>query len=126
MNPPRLITLSDFVLILCILSLSLVSFFVIRSNNRPGDEVIIESDAGLVSISLLKGRERFGVEGRLGVSIIEISRGRVRMAESPCPSKTCIHTGWISKKGETIVCIPNHIIIKIDGKTREEYDAISR
>lgn len=121
----RLLTRSDSILILGIFFISVASLFLIRSGSRVGEEVIIEYDGGVIKRHLSLSEE-FELEGPLGVSIAKIEGGKVRMTTSPCPAKTCVRTGWISKKGETVVCIPNHIVIRIKGIAKEEYDAISR
>ena len=56
----------------------------------------------------------------------EISRGRIRIRESACPRKLCMHTGWISRPGEMIVCVPNALLIEVAGASgRPAYDAVS-
>ena len=42
--------------------------------------------------------------------------GKIAITDSNCPDKVCVKTGGISKKGESIVCVPNGIVITIDGK----------
>lgn len=45
---------------------------------------------------------------------LEIEGGRVRMLPLPqelCPRGICSHTGWISRSCESIVCLPNRIMI---------------
>lgn len=51
---------------------------------------------------------------------IVIENGTIRVAESDCPDKICVAHGAISKKGQTIVCAPNRIVIKIVGKGEVE------
>jgi len=54
---------------------------------------------------------------------IEIKADKgARILDSDCPAKICVHTGWIRMPGETIVCLPNKILLEIQG-TKEEYDA---
>ena len=48
----------------------------------------------------------------------------VRILESSCPAKVCVHAGWIKQPGETIICLPNKILLEISGGDKE-YDAIS-
>lgn len=47
---------------------------------------------------------------------LEIEGGRVRLLPLPeelCPRGVCSHTGWISRSYESIVCLPNRIMIVI-------------
>lgn len=66
------------------------------------------------------------VEGPLGISVIEAHNGEVRLKEAPeeDPAKICEKTGWISKPGPSIICVPNKISIWIE-KTDSDLDAIS-
>lgn len=50
-------------------------------------------------------------------AIVEVVEGRVRMldlGQDLCPRGICSHTGWISRDYESIVCLPNRIMITID------------
>jgi hypothetical protein len=53
---------------------------------------------------------------------VEIKGGKVRVGESDCPSKTCVARGEISSAGETIVCLPNDLVVRISG---DEIDAVT-
>ena len=63
---------------------------------------------------------------------IEISSFGARVVESDCPRKICSHVGWITLNSidDTIICVPNKIILKIKNlpseKKDERYDAIVR
>lgn len=61
------------------------------------------------------------VKGALGNTVFEIKNGRIRILESPCPNKTCIHQGW----SNILVCLPNKVLISTDNK-EEEFDAIAK
>lgn len=54
------------------------------------------------------------VEGRLGVSIIEVRDGRVRVASSPGRQKLCVEMGWLSRGGESAVCLPNQVVVRVE------------
>lgn len=49
----------------------------------------------------------------------------VHILHSDCPAKVCVHTGWIKNPGETIICLPNKVLLEIKGEGTEEYDAIA-
>lgn len=48
----------------------------------------------------------------------------VRVLESNCPTQDCVHTGQISKAGQSIVCLPARIVITLVG-TNTDYDVIA-
>jgi hypothetical protein len=53
------------------------------------------------------------VEGYQGESYVEFSGGRVHMVDSACPDKLCVRSGWISRPGESVVCLPNRVGIEL-------------
>ncbi|AFM00004.1 MULTISPECIES: NusG domain II-containing protein [Desulfitobacterium] len=49
---------------------------------------------------------------------LEVKNGKVRMLEMPkeiCPEGICSKTGWIDSSTQAIVCLPNKIIVTIQG-----------
>ncbi len=61
------------------------------------------------------GGARFTVEVRPG-------RG-IHISESNCPAKVCVHSGWAVRPGETVACLPNRVLLEIEGE-KAEYDAV--
>lgn len=49
----------------------------------------------------------------------------VWVEESDCPTQDCVHTGHISRSGQSIVCLPARVTIRLVGGTGEsEVDAV--
>lgn len=48
----------------------------------------------------------------------------VCVAEADCPTLDCVHTGVISRSGQSIVCLPARIIIQLEGGTAAEDAAV--
>jgi len=47
-------------------------------------------------------------------AVVEVERGKARLLEMSaeiCPQGICSHTGWISRPYESIVCLPNRIMV---------------
>jgi hypothetical protein len=57
-------------------------------------------------------------------NVVVIKDGMVSMAESDCTNQVCVHTGAISNSSQSIICLPNKVVVQIVGK-EVEYDAIS-
>ena len=39
----------------------------------------------------------------------------IRVSRSDCPTQDCVHTGVISRSGQSIVCLPARIIVQLVG-----------
>lgn len=39
--------------------------------------------------------------------------GGVEVSRADCPTQDCVHTGWIDRAGESIVCLPARVIIQL-------------
>lgn len=55
---------------------------------------------------------------------LEIRDGTARVSESDCPGGDCVHTGAISRRAQSIVCLPAHVIVKITGEGSADADWI--
>lgn len=54
--------------------------------------------------------------------VVEVKDGKVRVTESNCPDKLCVHSSAVSSAGGMIICLPNRVVVKV---TPKEVDAIS-
>lgn len=60
------------------------------------------------------------IETEYGYNLMEIGDEEVRVIEASCPDKIDVHQGYISKVGETIVCLPNKLVIEIKGMGKDD------
>ena len=51
---------------------------------------------------------------------------KVAIVESDCPGMDCVHSGAISGKGRSLVCLPNRVEVRIEGEVDSEVDFIVR
>ena len=56
-------------------------------------------------------------------NLLEITGGRVRMREARCPDQTCVEQGYIKTAGESIICLPNQVVVTLE-KTLELLDGV--
>jgi hypothetical protein len=103
------------------------SFVVFAPKHQQGERVVIERDGAVLFTAPLATPTEIQVEGPLGPTRVQIADGRVRVLDSCCPNKICILTGSIHAEGELLACVPNHIIIRIEGAGGTgDYDLLSR
>jgi hypothetical protein len=61
-------------------------------------------------------------------NVVVISGGRVSVTEASCKNQVCVRHGSISRPGESIVCLPNRLIVRIQNGASEEgggYDSVT-
>lgn len=111
----------DKVLIVGVLLISAISYGVMafsRSNNDD-NQIAIQVDEKVVkTIPLNNSNESIIHEFRFDENIgyIEVQDGKVRMLEMDqaiCPNAICSDTGWIQTSFQSIVCLPNKIVVTI-------------
>ena len=95
-------------------------------SRAPGETVLCSTDEEERSFSLSENKT-VELTGPLGITMLEIHDGEARVISSPCQNKNCVRMGPVQRAGETIACIPNHILVRILGKeSNETPDAVTR
>ena len=100
--------------------------FFIHDVLPKGRTVLVEVNGRPLYVLPL-GRDRIvEVEGPLGRTVIELRQEKVRIKDSPCPTKQCVKQGWIEHGA--LVCLPNKVVITIgnDSDDVDTVDAITR
>lgn len=122
----KIITPGDKILIILIVALAAFSFIAVNNLKQPGETVIIEV-AGLVVQQLNMDKpQEITVTGSIGNTTVKIDQKSVQVIHSDCPEKICIKTGKIRHIGEIIVCVPNRVVIRINGKRKNHFDVITQ
>jgi len=117
-------TPADKTLIL-LLSLAIVVALFPHYTTERGRQLSVHPAANPMHLLSLAEHQVLTVIGPLGESRIEIGARGARLAASPCPHQVCVRRGWISRRGEVAVCLPNRLIIKIMGAA-SDVDAVVR
>lgn len=55
---------------------------------------------------------------------IRLNADGAEVIESTCPSLDCQHTGHIHRSGESIICLPNKLVIRLSGGSGDGVDAV--
>ena len=76
-------------------------------------------------LTTLTGLETLEVDGASYPLTIQAEPGRIRILESSCPGQDCVHTGWADQAGQQIICLPNRLVISLDGGTTKDIDAVT-
>ncbi len=100
----------DIIIIICIVAVAFI-FWLLRPST--GRYVEIYDGTNLVMTAVLGEEREFIIPGKPHVIFCTYKDGSVAIISSDCPDKLCVKTGRISRKGQTAVCLPNKIVLKV-------------
>ena len=55
---------------------------------------------------------------------VSIRDGGVAVTDSDCPTQDCVHTGVITRAGQSIVCLPAQVVVHLEGTAPDAPDVI--
>ena len=97
-----------------------------ESGNFLTASVVLEGETiATYDLSALTGPVELEVEGAAYPLTVRAEPGRICVAESSCPGRDCVHTGWVSRAGGQIICLPNRLVISLTGSGSDEIDAVT-
>ena len=87
----------DFIIILSVLLLALISS-VLAFSQKSGKTVTLYENKTI----------------KLAGNTVEIKNGKVRVSSADCKNQICVNHKPISKKGESIICLPNKVLAEVE------------
>ena len=75
--------------------------------------MVVSVDGGEVCRYSLSEDGEFLLNG--GTNTLVISGGEAYISEADCPDGLCVSQGRISRTGQTVVCLPNRVMLRIVG-----------
>ena len=107
---------SDIILISVILVIvSLIfTFFKLTQNKNVSNALVYYDNELVLKIDLNKKISNYKVKGFNGDISITAGDAKIKVDTESSPLHLCSKQGFISKSYETIVCLPNKIVIKLE------------
>jgi hypothetical protein len=116
---------NDRVLFALLIVAGVILFFAIDFVKADGASVDVHVD-GKVAASYPLSTDREVELGYNGHNSLVIKGGLAKVTDADCPDKLCVRQKAISKEGETIVCLPHRLVVKISGGEDSGVDGVVR
>ncbi len=121
---------NDICLVLAILAAALLFFGWQRYNYGKITEnawVIVEREGEIIGNYPLNVKKQLTfTDGQGKRNVLTIQDRQAFMEEADCPDKLCVKHKPITRNGESIICLPHKLVIRIEGGKEEEVDVILR
>lgn len=118
-----LIFISILFLVLLLILILFYSF-----TNKKGEFVIVTVDGDTFGKYSLTKNQSIEIidENKNITNYLVIEDGYASMIEASCPDKLCVKQKKISKNNETIVCLPNKVVVTIVSNENSDLDAVAQ
>lgn len=120
----------DIILIVLLLLLSLIPeliFGIMMGKDYKRTYAVITVEGKVykkIILSEHRGVEQFDVKTKYGHNLIKIKDEAIEIIDADCRDKICMKPGFISKPGESLVCLPHKLMVEIKGD-KDDSDVIS-
>ena len=116
----------DFVIVALVLASSLFSFCLCTKKALLAkDKIALVSAGEKEYVFPLSKAGIYRVQGEKGEALIEVKGGKVRVADSSCPNKTCVKCGFVDSG--KIICLPNKVFVSVENDEQKKVpDAVSQ
>ena len=116
-TPPKANYTRDLILVAVLLVAALALFFGLRSRQArdtgSGAQAVVTVEGREIGRYPLKKSGTFPLNG--GTNILVVENGEAWVSEANCPDKVCMGMGKISRNGEFIACLPNRLLVVVEG-----------
>ena len=118
---------ADLLLILIIILASGFLWFgltLLMQKDQAGVMVMVDGeDVGWYDLDSDISVTLSGYHG--GYNLLLISGGRANMIDADCPDRFCVKQKSISMRGESIICLPHRLVVRVFEGEEGDIDAVS-
>ncbi|MCR4705333.1 MAG: NusG domain II-containing protein [Lachnospiraceae bacterium] len=97
--------------------------FVIRPESSGF--AVVERDGRVEARYPLSEDRKVFLSSDLGSNTLTIEDGKVSVSEADCPDRICMKQGTIDKNGQSIICLPHRLVIRIESGEEASVDGVS-
>ncbi len=115
---------NDLLLLAGLLIIFLVILVILQVTKEKGSFVQVSVDGAITDVFPLSEDIEIRIEGyNGGTNTLVIESGQAFLKDTSCPDHLCEKMGRISSSGQSIICLPNRVVVEITGAA-QEYDAV--
>ena len=93
---------------------------------KAGGEAVIFVDGQEYKRLPLNQDTTVTIEVNGHINVVEIKEGYANMTDANCPDKLCVHQKKIHLEHETIVCLPNKVVVEIQNGMENDVDGVAQ
>ncbi len=114
---------NDFLLIgiVLLISFSVMGWHYLKTDSVNGI-VVVTVDGELYGTYNLHTEQTVNIQG---TNTLMIKNESAVITNADCPDKICVHHKAITRDGESIICLPNKIVVSIEKGEKRVLDGVT-
>ncbi len=122
----KLVGKNDLIMIGVLIAMTALLFLGLFVFKKEGKLVVVSVDSVEVASFSLDKDLVYEIEGyNGGRNTLVIEDGVAYVKDSTCPDHLCEYMGKINKVGQSVICLPNRVVVEIRGNNNsKEFDAV--
>lgn len=106
--------------------ISCIALVLMQKPAETGAQVCIYQNGELLERHPLREDGEYRIETGDGeYNVVSIRDGQVSVSEASCKNQLCVRMGAIHSSAVPIVCLPNQLVVQIEGM-EDEVDGVAR
>lgn len=115
----------DLMIIACMITIGLLLVIVVLFVQTDGEMVTVEVSGKEIASFPLSEEVTYVIDGKNGgTNTLMIKDGYAWVEDASCPDGLCRNMGKIHNSSQSIICLPNEVVIRITGGEDSEIDAV--
>lgn len=104
-----------------VLAAGMILLFQLLRDSGGAKEVTISVDGDVSGTYSLEEDQTVEIGG---TNRLVIEDGTARMEWADCPDQICVNHRPVSRNGESIICLPNEVVVSVKGGEEAELDGV--
>lgn len=101
-----------FYILIAFVTVAVLLWYCIKPSQ--GNMVEVRVSGKVVGTYPLNINKTVTIEGKgNGKNVLIIRNGKVKIEEADCPDETCVKKGEVYRVSESIICLPNEVVVEI-------------
>ena len=115
----------DLMIIAGMITIGLLVMIVVLFVQKDGKMVTVEVSGKEMASFPLSEEVTYVIDGKNGgTNTLMIKDGYAWVEDASCPDGLCRNMGKIHNSSQSIICLPNEVVIRITGGEEAEIDAV--
>ena len=117
---------NDIILAVLVVAFAALLWLGIRLTQSEGAYVVVTVDGEVFGQYPLDTDTEVRIGDEDAYNLLVIEDGQAQFTQASCPDKLCVNQGKISFDGQSIICLPNKVVVAVRGGEKSGYDAVAK